>query len=96
LWTDLHALHDFDRHELVAFERALEWWDRSDQWLEESKAATGQDRSRLVKQSLDAATAALRCWKTLRFAAPGGTSKRPGRPSDSRWSAMRGAGRAHS
>jgi hypothetical protein len=90
LWRQLTALHDFEQHELVAFGRALEWWDRSDAWIKASETATGGDRAVLVKQSLDAATMGLRHWRTLKFR-DGEAARRPGRPSGDAWSPKRRA-----
>ena len=81
IWRELTALHAFGAHEQMAFRRALEWWDRSDAWLAASQLATGPDQGRLVKQSLDAAAAALRYWRTLKFIDPGEATRRPGRRS---------------
>ena len=91
IWRQLTALHRFEPHELIAFERALGWWDRSDEWLQASEAAEGREQARLVKQSLDAATAALRHWRVLKFVDPAAPARRPGRPSDSDWSRKRKA-----
>jgi hypothetical protein len=77
------------------FEKALRAWDLADRWLRESEAVTGREQARLVKQSLDAGQAALRCWKTLRFVGPAAPIRRPGRPGDQQWSALRGAGATH-
>ena len=90
----LLACHEFGEHELVAFERALQWWDRSDAWLVDSEACTGRERAALVKESLDAAQIALRYWKVLKFPPPEGTTRRPGRPSGDMWSARRRDGAA--
>jgi hypothetical protein len=90
IWRQLTALHDFEAHELIAFERALVWWDRSDEWMEASETATGRDRTALVKQSLDGANMALRHWRTLRFRDED-AARRPGRPSGDEWSAKRRA-----
>jgi hypothetical protein len=80
-WTELLGLHEFAAHELVVFERALRWWDRSD------AAADKGD----MKLAMDANSSALRCWRTLRFPAPEGTTRRPGRPSGDGWNAQRRA-----
>jgi hypothetical protein len=89
-WRELTVLHRFERHELEAFNRALLWWDRSDRAWTASETATGGDHTRLVKQAIDAANAALRHWRTLKFIDPAAV-RRPGRPSDSEWSAKRKA-----
>ena len=91
VWRELTALHAFEAHELIAFERALGWWDRSDRWLEASEAAEGREQARLVKQSLDAAQTALRYWRVLKFQDPAVPKRRPGRPSGADWSAERKA-----
>ena len=88
VWGELTALHHFEQFELVAFERALRWFDLSDQWLTDAEAASGAERSRLVKQGMDAATSGLRFWRTLKFADDAAV-RRPGRPSGDDWSAKR-------
>jgi len=89
VWSQLLEANAFDPHEVVTFRRALEWWDRSDRWMAESEQATGRERGALVKQALDASTAALRHWKALKFT--DATTRRPGRPSGPNWSASRKA-----
>jgi hypothetical protein len=91
IWRQLTALHQFEAHELIAFERALSWWERSDEWLEASKKAEGREQAQLVKQAMDAANAALRHWRTLKFSDPDAGVRRPGRPSGDQWSAKRKA-----
>ena len=91
VWRELMEPHAFEAHELVTFERALAWWDRSDAWLEASEKAEGKEQAQLIKQSLDGATAALRCWRTLKFLDPAVPKRRPGRPSGADWSAERKA-----
>ena len=44
--------------------------------------------AQLVKQSLDAATTALRDRRTLKFTDPAVPKRRPGRPSGDDWSAQ--------
>lgn len=80
IWHELLHLHDFERHELVTFERALRWWDRSD------RAANDGD----LKLAIDCSSAALRHWRVLKFPAPAGI-RRPGRPSGADWSPARQA-----
>ena len=87
IWRELTGTHTFEARELVTFERALRWFDRSEQWLAEAAGAEGRERAQLVKQSLDASTAGLRFWKTLRFV--DGLPRRVGRPSDDAWSPQR-------
>lgn len=88
IWRELTLTHDFGAHELVAFERALKWWDVSDTAFADAESRTGRERAELMKLSLDASNAALRCWRTLRFPAPIG-ARRPGRPAGNDWSAHR-------
>jgi hypothetical protein len=90
IWAELTELHHFEAHELVTFERALQWWDVSDAAFEGAMQAEGKQRADLLKLSLDASNAALRCWRTLKFPAPAG-ARRPGRPSGADWSPMRKA-----
>ena len=91
VWQELTALHAFEPHELIAFDRALGWWDRSDTWLAASDKVEGRERSQLIEQSLDAGMAALRHWRTLKFLDPTVPKRRPGRPSGDDWSAQRKA-----
>ena len=93
IWRELTTLHRFEAHELVAFERALTWFDLSDQWLLDAAAAEGRERAQLTKQAMDAATSGLRFWRTLKFV-DGNQARRPGRPSDGDWSAKRKLQRA--
>jgi hypothetical protein len=90
IWKALTTQLSFERRELYVFERALRWWDQSDQWLRDSEKAAGRDQARLVKQSMDAASAALRLWRSLKFT-DGPASRRPGRPSGADWSPQRKA-----
>ena len=94
LWRELTDRHRFEPHELVAFERALGWWDKSDAWLLASEAAEGREQAQLVKQSLDAAQTALRYWRTLKFTDPSVPKRRPGRPAGDDWSPERRAMKA--
>ena len=55
VWRELTTLHAFEAHELIAFQRALVWWDKSDAWLEASEDAEGREQAQFVKQSLDGA-----------------------------------------
>jgi hypothetical protein len=87
VWQSLTTQHRFEDFELVAFERALRWFDKADVWLTESATVTGPDQARLVKQSMDASNCGLRYWRTLKFVA--GVARRPGRPSDTEWSPKR-------
>jgi hypothetical protein len=89
VWARLLEENSWGEHEILAFTFALRWWDASDAWLAESAATTGRDKAALVKQALDAATTALRYWRTLRFTDPATPSRRPGRPSGENWSAAR-------
>ncbi len=83
------ASHEFAVHEWVALEWALRLWDLSDRRLAEAGATSdGRQSARLEKQGLDAATAALRHWRLLKFS-DGEPARRPGRPSDRGWSAIR-------
>lgn len=72
----------------MTFERALTWFDLSDRWLAEAAGAAGRERAQLAKQAMDAATSGLRFWRTLKFV-DGSPARRPGRPSDTGWSAQR-------
>ena len=74
----------------MVFERALRWWDVSDDAAMQAKTATGGELIRLTKLSLDASTAALRHWRALKFPSPEG-ARRPGRPSGVKWSGKRKA-----
>jgi hypothetical protein len=89
IWRELTERHHFERHELIAFERALRWWDQADLWLLASKTATGRAQASLIKQSMDASTAGLRFWRTLKFVDLDNPARRPGRPSGEAWSAQR-------
>jgi hypothetical protein len=88
-WRTLLDLHTFEEYERLSLTRALEWWDRSDAWLAESRTASGRDQARLTKQAMDAANCALRHWRLLKFAPPAAVPTRPGRPSGDAWSATR-------
>jgi hypothetical protein len=88
IWDELTTLHRFEPHELVAFTRALTWWDRADGWLREADAAEGKTAVLLVKMSMDASNCGLRYWRTLKFS-DGTAARRPGRPSGDDWSAKR-------
>lgn len=91
IWSELVAAHDFADFELVTFTRALEWFDQAD--AKAAQAADAKDpaeSARLLKVSMDAATTALRFWRTLKFPPPVGV-RRPGRPSGPDWSASRKA-----
>ena len=90
-WRALMDLNDFGAHEIVTFERALVWWDRADAWLAESEALEGKAAAAKAKQSMDAATTALRFWRTLKFTDPNAQARRPGRPSGASWSPKRRA-----
>lgn len=92
IWQQVTAENTFGAHELPLLEAWLRWSDRSEGWYAEAQAATkDRERVRLLKQSLDAATAALRFRRALKFTDPGAATRRPGRPSDSNWSAKRKA-----
>ena len=90
IWRELTSTHDFEPHELVTFRRALRWWDVADGFESSAMAVDGKERAALLKLSIDASNAALRCWRTLKFPSPDGV-RRPGRPSDGQWSAKRKA-----
>jgi hypothetical protein len=90
VWAELTTAHTFEGHELVVFERALRWWDVSDDAAKQAESAEGGELARLTKLSLDASTAALRHWRALKFPTPEGV-RRPGRPADVNWSAKRRA-----
>jgi hypothetical protein len=47
-----------------------------------------KQKAALLKLSLDASNAALRCWRTLKFPTPEGV-RRPGRPSGDSWNRRR-------
>jgi hypothetical protein len=89
VWRTLLSNHDFAEHELVAFTRALRWWDVADTLLSEAETLVGRERDAKFKAAGDASTSALRCWKTLKFTDD--ATRRPGRPSGPRWSAARRA-----
>jgi hypothetical protein len=91
VWTELVTANDFGRHELVTFERALRWWGVSDRLMQESEPLTGRERDAKLKAAADAATAALRHWRTLKFVDPA-RPVRPGRPSGEDWSEKRKLG----
>jgi hypothetical protein len=91
VWNTLLTDNDFSDSELVAFTRALRWWDLSDKLLAEA-ASAGNGRAQLTKLSLDAATSALRHWRTLKFTDPAKPTRRPGRPGGEAWSATRAEG----
>ena len=86
-WRTLTQAHDFADHEIVVFERALRWWMASDAASTAAAEATGSELQRLTRR-VDAATAALRHWRALKFPVPEGV-RRPGRPSGDAWSAQR-------
>lgn len=88
IWDELTILHRFEPHELVAFERALRWFDRADGWLREADAAEGKTAVLLVKMSMDASNCGLRYWRTLKFT-DGTAARRPGRPTGDNWSLKR-------
>jgi hypothetical protein len=90
-WASLFDRHEFGEHEVVVFTRALTWWDVSDSLLTEAASLTGRERDSKLRAAGDASTAALRHWKTLRFTTRQ-PARRPGRPADAQWSAVRGVG----
>jgi hypothetical protein len=93
VWTRLLADNEFSDSELITFARALKWWDLSDKLLAEAATAgSGQAQAQLTKLSLDAATSALRHWKTLKFTDASKPARRPGRPSGDGWSPARAEG----
>ena len=92
--ADLLGRNDFAPHELVCFERALTWFDLSDRLVLEAEGLIGRERDAKLKAAGDAATTALRHWRTLKFVDPSRPERRPGRPSDTAWSAQRRAGGA--
>jgi hypothetical protein len=89
VWNELTADNDFNPHEYVAFTRALTWWDVSDTLLAEAAALAGRERDARLKAAGDAATSALRHWRTLKFT--DASTRRPGRPSGVDWSKARKA-----
>ena len=90
LWTELVEANRFERHELAILHRALTWFDVSDNCLQQSTTATGQEQSALVRRAADASTTALRHWWTLKWS-NGEPARRPGRQPDDRWNAQRRA-----
>ena len=88
IWDELTSIHQFEQFELVAFERALRWFDRADAWLKEADAAQGKTAVLLVKMSMDASNCGLRYWRTLKFT-DGTAARRPGRPSGDNWNLKR-------
>jgi hypothetical protein len=90
IWKELTTLHRFEAHELVAFERALKWFDKADGWLQDAETAEGRSAGLLVKRSMDASNCGLRYWRTLKFT-DGSAARRPGRPPGDAWSAKRKA-----
>jgi len=66
-WIELTTRLDFQDYELLALERALGWWDRSDAWLLEAASLEGAAQGAMVKRALDAAQTGLRFWRTLKF-----------------------------
>src|SRR5262245_46346734 len=91
LWRAVMGEHRFEPHETATFESYLRWRDRSEQWMAESKRATGRDQARLVKQGIDAAQTSLRHLRALKFTDPDALTRRPGRPAGDNWSAKRKA-----
>ena len=79
-WATLLADNAFAEFELVTFTRALRWWDVSDRLLAEAEALSGRDFDRELKSAADAATTALRFWRSLKFTS-GAPARRPGRPT---------------
>lgn len=88
-WADLTARHSFEAHELIAFERALRWWDAADQLMANTD---GDEKARAarLKQAMDASSTALRHWRALKWPTPEGV-RRPGRPAGAEWSPTRKA-----
>src|SRR5215510_2375549 len=81
LWTELHSANDFAAHEDDQLERALKWYDVADCPLREAEKLNGRERGARLKAAGDAATTALRHWRTLKFVDPARPARRPGRPS---------------
>lgn len=91
VWRELTAECEFERHELVTFERALRWFDASDALFASAQDAKEPKEQRdLLKQSMDASNTALRHWRALKWPTPAG-ARRPGRPSGAEWSPARKA-----
>ncbi len=89
VWNELTCPASWAAHELVAFQRALEWFDRSDALIASAAAATGREAAGFLKLSMDASNTGLRYWRTLKFIDADQAARRPGRPSDDGWSAKR-------
>ena len=79
------STYDFETHEVLAFTRALEWFDQSDKLRREAEALRGGERDRKLRASADASTVALRHWKLLRFTDPARPARGPGRPPGKPW-----------
>src|SRR5215467_10950814 len=80
VWRELMLENDFARHEIVAFTRALTWWDLEDVLRLEAESLSGGEKERRLKAAADASTTALRHWRTLKFVDPAKPARRPGRP----------------
>jgi hypothetical protein len=79
-WVRLHELNDFAAHEDDQLERGLKWFDVSDALRLEAEGLRGRERDSKLKAAGDAATVALRFWRTLKFTDPAQPARRPGRP----------------
>jgi hypothetical protein len=91
IWRDLTREYGFESHELGQLEAALRWQDRSEDLIADVEGANADDRARLVKLAMDAASTSLRFWRALKFYDPARPARRPGRPSGDQWSAQRKA-----
>ena len=80
VWRELKAANDFAENETVTFTRALTWFDLSDSLLAEAAGLSGRERDAKVKSAGDAATTALRFWRSLKFVDPATPARKPGRP----------------
>jgi hypothetical protein len=86
VWRELMAGNEFTANEVVTFARALTWFDQSDALLAEAAGLTGRQKDAKVRAAGDAATAALRFWRGLKFTDPAKPARRPGRPPGGGWS----------
>ncbi len=87
LWHALTRDYDFEPHERLQLENALRWDDRSVELARQAEVA--DDKQRLTKLAIDAASTSLRYWRILRFTDPSVPKRRPGRPSGNSWSRQR-------
>jgi hypothetical protein len=95
LWIAQHEEIELSLAEATLFERALRFYDLSDQHRALAEAEpnkAGRVFAAHDKAADRAATQALRHWKAVGFKDDPETARRPGRPSGDAWSPRRAAG----